>query len=276
MTRGAVDGSAAPVHPEGVTGRGVVSIGLGATLGPQVVARLAPAIEAAGFHALWMNDTPGADALAVLEAAAAVTTRLTLAVGVLPVDRRTAASIISDVHARDLPQERLILGIGSGAASVGALESVRTAATRLRGALQAKIVVGALGPRMRRLAAEHADGPLLSWLTPEIAAAQAAEARAAASGTHVALYVRTAVQPAAAKRMITETQRYEAVGAYSANFARLGIASTETVLDAATGPIAQRLEEYRNAVDEVVLRAITPRDDLEDYARFIAATAALL
>ena len=275
MTRGAVDGSAAPVHPEGVTGRGVVSIGLAATLGPQMVARLAPAIEAAGFHALWMNDTPGADALAVLEAAATVTTRLTLAVGVLPVDRRTPAAIIADMDARDLPQERLILGIGSGAASRGALESVRAAATQLRGALGAKIIVGALGPRMRRLAAEHADGPLLSWLTPEIAAAQAAEARAAAPGTHVSLYARTSAEPAAAKRMSAEIQRYEAVAAYAANFARLGIASNETVLDAA-GPVAQRLDEYRNAVDEVVLRAITPRDDLEDYARFIAAAAARL
>jgi alkanesulfonate monooxygenase SsuD/methylene tetrahydromethanopterin reductase-like flavin-dependent oxidoreductase (luciferase family) len=254
----------------------VVSIGLAATLGPQVVARLAPAIEAAGFHALWVNDTPRADALEVLQAASTVTTRLTLAAGVLPVDRRSPAAIIADVHARDLPQERLMLGIGSGAASVGALDSVRAAATQLRGALRATIIVGALGPRMRRLAAEHADGPLLSWLTPDIAAAQAAEARAAASGTHVALYVRTAVDPAAANRMITEIQRYEALAAYAANFARLGIDSSETVLDAAARPVAPRLEEYRTAVDEVVLRAITPSDDREDYVRFIAAAAALL
>src|SRR5690348_16717227 len=92
----------------------VVSIGIAAAAGADVAVRLAPAVERAGFHALWVNDTPGADALEVLAAAAAVTDRLVLATGVLPMDRRTPASIVEQIGALGLPEERLVLGIGSG------------------------------------------------------------------------------------------------------------------------------------------------------------------
>jgi len=47
------------------------------------------------------------------------------------------------------------------------------------------------------------------------------------------------------------------------------------VLDAATHDIAARLEEYRQGVDEVVLRAITVGDSLEDYRLFIDRARAL-
>ncbi|HAQ60275.1 MAG TPA: hypothetical protein DCR63_08010, partial [Microbacterium sp.] len=74
--------------------RGAVSIGLAASAGPDLVRGLAPTIEAAGFSALWVNDVPGADALPVIAAAAAVTERLVVATGVLPVDRRPTDEII--------------------------------------------------------------------------------------------------------------------------------------------------------------------------------------
>ena len=256
--------------------RRVVSIGVAAALGPDLVAKFAPAIEQAGFHALWVNDIPGADALAVLEAAARVTTHLTLSTGVLPVDRRSAESIIAAVQDRSLPQARLVVGIGAGDARSGALALVADAAAQLRDALDARIVVGAVAPRMRRLAAEHADGSLLSWLTPQAATEHAAEARAAASGTHVALYVRTAFDVTAADRLSTEMRRYGAIPSYSANFARHEMPIEETVLDAGARPVGPRLAEYRAAVDEVVLRAITPADDLDHYLQFIEAASELL
>ncbi len=129
---------------------------------------------------------------------------------------------------------------------------------------------------MRRLAVTASDGVLLSWLTPEVAREQAAEARAAASDAHLALYTRTALDPAARGRLHDEMQRYAAVPSYAANFARQAMAVDETVLDASTQLVSQRLEQYRDAVDEVVLRVITPSDSTEDYIAFIDQARALL
>ena len=72
---------------------GLLSIGIAAAAGPEVAEQLAPAAERAGLHALWVNDTPGNDALEVLAAAAQATERLVLATGVIPVDRRGADEI---------------------------------------------------------------------------------------------------------------------------------------------------------------------------------------
>ena len=256
--------------------RGVVSLGVAASIGPELAALLAPAAERAGFHALWVNDTPGADALAVLAAAARTTERLTLATGVLPIDRRSAAEIALQVAARGLPQERLVLGIGSGRTASGALRLVADAAAELRSAVTATVVVGALGPRMRALAVEESDGVLLSWLTPAVARDQAAVAHASAPHAHVALYIRTTLDAAAHGRLAAETARYAGVASYAANFARLGIDPGDTVLDAATGDVAARLDEYRHAVDEVVLRAITVEDTFESHHRFIEGARSLL
>lgn len=253
-----------------------MSLGVAASIGPALAAQLAPLVEEAGFHALWVNDTPGADALAVLEAAARTTRRLTLATGVLPVDRRSASQIAAEVDARSLPQERLVLGIGSGQAKTGVVSLVRDAATELRSALSATIVVGALGPKMRHLAAEHSDGVLLSWLTPAVGREQAAEAHRARPAAHVALYIRAAVDPGAHDRLRVETARYAGFPSYSANFARLGIDPDDTVLEYFTHELGARLEEYRLGVDEVVLRAITAHDTLEDYRRFIEQAGPLL
>ena len=259
-----------------MTQRAAVSLGVAASIGPDVAGRLAPLAEAAGFHALWVNDTPGADALEVLEAAARTTHRLVLATGVLPLDRRSAAQIAAQVVARGLPEDRLVLGIGSGQAQRGALTLVGDSATELRAALTTPILVGALGPKMRGVAVEHADGVLLSWLPPADARAQAAGAHAAAPDTHVALYVRAALDPAAHERLREETARYASFPSYAANFARLGIDPDDTVLDAATHDVPARLDDYRRGVDELVLRAITVGDGFEDSRGFIERAGPLI
>lgn len=252
----------------------LVSLGVAAAVGADVAARIAPAAEAAALHALWVNDTPGHDALEVLAAASRATERLVLATGVLPVDRRTASDIADRVSALRIPAHRLVLGIGSGARAAGALARVADAAAALREATTARIMVGALGPKMRRLGAEASDGVLLSWLTPDAAAQQTAAAHAVAARTHAALYVRAALDPAAVARLAEETARYASYPAYAANFARLGLDAGDTVI----GPdgAAARLAAYRRAADEVVLRAITESDDVDSYLRFIAAVASLL
>ncbi|GAB3384768.1 hypothetical protein GCM10027568_01040 [Humibacter soli] len=250
---------------------GDVSIGVAGTLGPDAIALLAPAVEQAGFRSLWVNDTPGGDSIAALEAAADVTSSLLLATGVIPVDRRHAHAIVSAVRRAELPEHRLVLGIGAGQTRNGALAMVGDAVEVLHDRLSARVLVGALGPKMRRLGARRADGVLLSWLTPAVAIEQAGEARGAASASHVALYVRTALEASAGSRLAEEAARYGGYPAYAANFERLGIGAQQTVMDAER--FDERIRQYRDAVDEVVLRVIAPGDTVDDHLRFIEAAA---
>ena len=252
-----------------MTGR--LSVGIAAAAGPELAARLAPVVERAGLHALWVNDTPGSDALEVIAAAARVTKRLVLATGVLPMDLRTPEDVVADVSRRGLPRERLVLGIGSGSAARGALARVERAAAVLGGARPARVVVGALGPKMRRLGAETSGGLLLSWLTPDRAAAQTAEAHAVAPSAHVALYVRAAADPAAVSRLAAEAERYAGYAQYAANLARLGIRADETVIRPAG--FGDGIRRHREGVDELVLRAIVAEETIGAYERFVQAVA---
>lgn len=249
-----------------------LSIGIAAAAGAETAARVAAAAEAAGLRALWVNDTPGHDALAVLGAAAAATDRLVLATGVLPIDRRAPDEILA--RAADLPADRLVLGIGSGGLRRGAVEAVTDAATALRAGTTARVVVGALGPRMRRAGAEASDGLLLSWLTPDAAAVQSAQARAVAPATRVALYVRVATDPGAGTALDDETGRYAGYPSYAANFARLGLDAADTVIR--PGELCERIAAYRDSVDEVVLRLITASGTVADHVRAVEAIAAAI
>jgi alkanesulfonate monooxygenase SsuD/methylene tetrahydromethanopterin reductase-like flavin-dependent oxidoreductase (luciferase family) len=246
----------------------MLSLGVAGSLGADLIGALAPAVEAAGFGALWVNDTPDGDALAALAAAGRATTRLRLAAGVIPLDRRPAASLVHDLADSDIDPERLILGIGSGAARAGALDRVAAGIDVLRGATAARLYVGALGPRMRRLAAERADGVLLNWVTTQEAMRQRARLRELSTSVGVAVYVRTALDPTAAPRLRAETARYAGYPNYAAHFARMDVAAADTTLDGAVAA-GRSIPTYRAAVDEVVLRAITPGDRLEDYLAFV-------
>lgn len=259
--------------------RAALSIGITCTTGADVVRALAPRIERLGFSALWINDIPGGDSLDGLRVAASATERLGLATGVIPLDRRPVDTL--DLHG--LPSARTTLGIGSGRAP-RPLALVREGIATLRAVTDAAVVVGALGPRMRRLAAEQADGVLLNWLTPHAArdaaaevhaaGARAAGARAAGDGTtrvarppRAVLYVRTIAEVDARPALQREVERYESVPSYAANFERLGMRPADATLHDAAGLAAF------DVVDEVVLRAITPTNSLAELERFVEETA---
>lgn len=246
-----------------------LSLGLAGALGPHLIAALAPAAQEAGFATLWVNDTPGGDAVAALAAAARVTDRIGLATGVVPLDRREPDALVSALRAADLPADRLTVGIGSGSARTHPLALVERGIEALRsGVPGARVVVGALGPRMRRLATTAADGQLLNWLTPEAASAQREP------DARTILYVRTARDAAALPRLLAEADAYAGYPAYAANFARLGFTARDTVIGSVDD--AARVAAYRGAVDEVVLRAIVERDDPPHYLDFIRNVAALI
>lgn len=251
--------------------RGAVSLGVAGSLGPEAIAEIADAVERAGFDTLWVNDTPDGDALVALAAAARVTQRLRLATGVVPVDRRPAADIGAEVAALGLPIDRLTLGIGSGVAKAGALARVRDAVDVLRDAGLPRVIVGALGPKMRRVGAEHAQGVLLNWVPPTEAHAQAEAVHAIDPRAHVAVYVRTAIASAARERLDAETARYASFPNYAANFERMGVEAADTTIRDVT-ELADALDAYTDAADEVVLRAIVPDDTVAAYVDFARRT----
>lgn len=259
------------------TQHAVVSIGLAGTLGADTIATIAPAVERGGFHGLWVNDTPHGDSLAALAAAARVTDKLKLATGVIPIDRRPPDEIARAIVKHALPEGRVFIGIGAGQIADDAIERVRGALTTLRESTAVRLVVGALGPQMRRLAATQSDGPLLNWLTPDAAETQTNKLRGIAPEAWVALYVRTALHSRARPRLEDEASRYGAIPNYAENFARIGATPLDTVLPRpGDDDIAPGLAAYRAAVDEVVLRAITPTDDVDEYVAFVDEAARLI
>ena len=250
---------------------GVLSLGLKGSVDHALLRALAPRLEVAGFHALWLNDAGDGDALAGLAAAAEVTSTLVLATGVLPFDRRPADEIAASADRLGLPIGRLVLGVGSGGGT-RPLQLVTRGIADLRGATDAAIVLGALGPRMRALGAQMAEGLLLSWLTPAAAEAAVADAREAADELgrnypRAVLYARTAVDVAAQRGLDADVAAYGSYRSYAANFARLGFGPGEATI----GPraVGGRVDEYLEVVDELVLRAITPSDSLDDLLRFV-------
>src|SRR6266542_3236285 len=85
-------------------------------------------------------------------------------------------------------------------------------------------------------------------------------------------YVRVALGAAACERLAEEGARYAAIPAYADNFARMGVKPVETAI-AAPSPdaIPRALDAWRGAVDEVVLRAVTAKDTVEENVALLRA-----
>lgn len=253
-----------------------LGFGIAGAVDRSVIRRVAAAVEAAGFASFWLNDTPEGDALAGLAEAAQVTSAIRLATGVIPLDRQDAAVILQRRAALDLPEARLTIGVGSGRAA-HPLELVSTQVKLLKGRTDARVYVGALGPKMRALAVGIADGLLLNMLSVSGAYQAVTEMRdvAAKRGSReidVALYVRVSLGPDARHRLEQEARRYEQFPSYAANFARLGIRAVDTaVIASEPADIGKGLSKYVSAVDETVVRAITANDTFEEYQALIDA-----
>lgn len=252
--------------------------GIAAAVPVEVVRQAAIQAEALGYAAFWVNDTPNGDGLAALAEAAAVTTRINLGVGVVPLSRRSPESIINQVRETGLPLDRLLLGVGSGAGT-GAITRVRAGVEALKAELDTRVYIAALGPKMCRLAGEVADGVLFNWLTPDYARRSAAWVQ---EGAHdagratptLAAYVRAALGDAGAARLSKEAANYSAVPAYNAHFDRMGVPAVDTAISAAApGELQAALRAWDGVLDEVVVRAITPNDTVDETLTLLRAAA---
>ena len=271
-----------------------IGFGITGDLDPQVVRELAPAVERAGLDTLWVNQ-PGraGDALGVVAIAAEVTRTLRLATGVLPMELFPADGVVDRVRELTLPTDRLVLGIGASRRP-SPLTTAREAVRRIHDGLDVPVVVGALGPRMRRLGTVEADGVLLNWLTPELAR-DAAEDRdrdrraaqeqtggtgdADGAGTsaragETALYVRCAIGAAAHEVTRREAEKYASIPTYAANFARHGYGPLTTAVLAEDGAsLREGLAGFDGTVEEVVVRAVTATGSLAEHLELVEALA---
>jgi alkanesulfonate monooxygenase SsuD/methylene tetrahydromethanopterin reductase-like flavin-dependent oxidoreductase (luciferase family) len=251
--------------------------GVAGALPHDVIRALAAAAEAAGYHTFWVNDTQG-DGLASLRAAAEVTSEIQLGVGVIPLDRQPADVIARRVDELGLPQQRLIVGIGSGNPQ-GGLARVQEGAATLEERLEAPVVVGALGPKMCALAGKSSDGVLLNWLTAEYVAPSAATvteaAREAGRPRPLILgYVRTVYGPGAREVFAEEAGRYGSYPAYAANFTRMGTPAEATAVTGETAAEIQTgLASFAGELDETVVRAITGEESVDAYMALLEAAA---
>src|SRR3954468_8635780 len=252
--------------------------GVAGALPHDLIRTLASAAEASGYHTFWVNDTPNGDGLAALRAAVEVTSQIQLGVGVIPLDRQPADVIAQRVDELGLPQQRLIVGIGSGNPQ-GGLARVREGAKTLEERLEAPIVVGALGPNMCALAGSSSDGVLLNWLTAEYVAPSAAIVTTAARDAGrprplILGYVRTAFGSGAREVFAEEAGRYGSYPAYAANFARMGTPAEATAVIGETATEIQAgLASFTTELDETVVRAITGEETADAYMALLEAAA---
>ena len=246
-------------------GRG---FGITAAVSHDVVRELAPEVERLGYTSFWVNDMPGADGLASLRVAFAVTSDIDLGVGVVPLDRRPAPTIAARVSELEVPLDRLVLGVGSGNAKQS-LSLVRESVVALKAELPARVVVGALGPKMSAVAGEVADGVLFNWMTPEHIAKLGPSVR----GSLMA-YVRCALLPQSQARLTEEADRYSAISSYRDHLARMGATALDTcVVGPNTAALQPGIARFEAVLDETVVRAITPDDTVDSLMALARACA---
>jgi hypothetical protein len=136
----------------------------------------------------------------------------------------------------------------------------------LRDAIEATLVVAAIGPRMLALAGEIADGVLLDWPAPTyVVDATSIIARGAAEVERphpwVGGYVFTAVGIPGIVKLRKEAEHYAAIPSYAAHFARMGVQPMETVAyGEAAAALGRGLAPFDAVLDETVVRAVVANE----------------
>lgn len=250
--------------------------GIDATVDPEVAAALAGKVESLGFGSFWVNGSPPSGALDILEAAAG-SSDLELGVGVLPLTNITTEEVIQEIRARDLPESRIWLGVGSNR-KPGALAEVREACDTIRSQTDCHVVSGAVGPRMTQLAAEVADCVLFTWWPRnEVAhSRQMIDEAAADAGRGVPLiasYVRCALLPQAAEAVQEKAARYAAIPRYAEVFSRNRMTADEMVVTGTDrDELIERIEYEEVVIDMPIIRAITADDTIQALTELAEAT----
>jgi hypothetical protein len=85
-------------------------------------------------------------------------------------------------------------------------------------------------------------------------------------------YVRLAIGAAGCDRLHDEGTRYAGVPAYAAHFQRMGVKPVDTAVAGQTpADIRAALARWDGAIDEIVLRAITGEDTVDETLALVRA-----
>lgn len=276
----------------------------------------AKAAEAAGFRRVWVAETNGPDAL-VAASVLAVQTGLEVGTSILPVMSRSPAVLA--MAAADLSQlsgRPVHLGVGIGGQSIveqwhgqrfdHPAQRVRDTLAIVRQALAGErtghdglrsshgfglscapespvlLYVGGMGPKMLELAAQDADGLIVTWCSPRVVSDRRAQLDAAAraagrSPGAVRLVARAYVsvsdddtQVARTRELVAhELTDYVASPPYGAYFRSIGYGpETEAVC---AGVAARDRDASRRGVSDAMLEELVVVGSAEHCSQRIAA-----
>jgi probable F420-dependent oxidoreductase len=278
--------------------------------GPAAVLDLARRADRLGYGSLWVAEVTGIEAFSVLGAAACAAPGLGLGTGVVPMQVRTApllAMAAASVQAL-APGREILLGVGVSSPAVAGdwhgagypaqpLARMREFIVLLReclsggtvtfagnfyqvrkfrlgvelGERRPKIILGALGEEMLRLAGAEADGVLLNYLPASHVPWCVAQVRRGGNATiyaniHVGVGDRAAARPQARYDLFS----YAVVDAYARSFARAGFGAAVQAIRAAhragdrPGALAAVTDEMVDAIN-VVGEAALVADTISAY-----------
>lgn len=241
-------------------------------LGPGLALETAAQAAALGYRSFWTAETTGPEAFSLLAAAGAVAPDLALGTGVLALQLRTpmvaamGAATLQALH----PEADILLGIGVSSPVVTQrwhgvdygdrpLARVREYVTLVKACLtgekvdfdgdfyrvkgfrlglrqgerRPKVIVGALNPKMLKMAGEVADGVLLNYL-PASHVPWSVEQIRSGGDAEVYGYVHAGVgdRELGIDKARKDLFSYAVVDAYAANFTRAGFAEEVTEIRA--------------------------------------------
>lgn len=250
--------------------------GIDANTNVDVALEVARMAEHAGYSSFWVNGSPHEDALDVIESALSGTS-LDVGVGVFPLPSISAEEIITEVRTRELPQERIWLGVGSNRRP-GALDEVRSAANMIRDELDCHVVTAAVGPRMIGVAAEVADAVVLTWsFLAEVQRVRGLLEQATPAGRDTPTlisYIRCALLPQAQGAVDERADFYDSIPHYRKVFARHDLSAAESVV---TGGSREQLLEgivrEESVLDMSIIRAIPEANTVAAIGALVEACA---
>ena len=254
-----------------------LAFGIRGNLPPEFAAEVARAAEVKGYRAFWITAGLGPPSLGLLAAAAKVTSTITLGVGAIPLSHCTPKDVLVEVRRWDLPQERLIVGVGSGFQPLP-LTRFTSYIGDLTGDLSCPVVVGAMGPRTCALAG-RTDGVLLTLVTPDHArrsvgwvAAGAAEAGRPAPPSYA--YMSTAVGEDSLEQLREEARTFVQYPAFVRHFERLGTPPEMAgIAVRSLDELPARLADWDGVVDQVIMRTTRHANSLEQTLTLLDSCA---
>jgi len=250
--------------------------GASATLPMAAIASLAASCESLGYDSFWLNvagalqgarrpdsgvpeGAPEWQAVGaqhpvdMLAAAIDATSRMTIGIGLAPIDVFPAADLVAAARRRSWQTGRGILGIAAGASGARCGSRMRSSLEELRAAeLPFAVGSGGRGPQVLGMSGELADAICLAWLTPHgLADALGHIGQGAARAAHpippVYAYVRVGLGEGGEERVRAEMSRYARLPHHADNREALGKAELIGVAIDTPAQLPAALAPYRDA-----------------------------